>query len=88
MRNFELNMKNIHATSNIQYIENTIKGMIFKKSRNQVAWILYFDISKCSYGTRVIIILVSHTNEVIPMAYKHWFEYTNIMSKYEALILR
>ena len=41
------------------------------------AWTLYVYRSKCSYRAREGIILVSPTNEVIPMAYKIDFECTN-----------
>jgi len=52
-----------------------------------IAWTLYFDGSKSSYRAGARIVLVSPTNEVIPMAYKLGFECTNNMAKYEALIL-
>ena len=52
-----------------------------------IVWTLYFDGSKCSYEVGEGIILVSPTNEVIPMAYKPRFDYINNMAKYEALIL-
>lgn len=48
---------------------------------------LYFDGSKYPYGSRACIVLVSPTNEVIPMAYNLIFECTNTMEEYETLIL-
>lgn len=48
---------------------------------------LYFYGSKCTYGTGERIILVSPSNEVIPMAYKLGFECINNMVEYEDLIL-
>lgn len=50
-------------------------------------WKLYFDESKCTYGVGVGIILVSSSNEVIPMTYKLGFDCTNNMAEYEAIIL-
>jgi len=48
---------------------------------------LYFDGSKCTYGGGVGIVLVSPIIDVISMAYKLGFDYTNNMVEYEALIL-
>lgn len=44
-------------------------------------------VQKCSYREEAGIILVSPTNEVIPMASKLGFECINNMDEYEALIL-
>lgn len=52
-----------------------------------IVWILYFDDSKWTHEVGAAIILVSPTNQVIPMAYKIDFECTNNMVEYEALIL-
>lgn len=52
-----------------------------------IAWTLYFDKSKCSYGVGEGIVLVSPRNEAIDMDYKLGFECTNNMVEYEALIL-
>lgn len=50
-------------------------------------WRLYFDDSKCTHREGVSIVLVSPTNDVIPMAYKLGFECTNNMAEYEVLLL-
>lgn len=50
-------------------------------------WELYFDGSKCIHGAGTGIVLVSPTNDVIPMTYKIGFNCTNNMEKYEVFIL-
>ena len=60
---------------------------IFLMEDEPTDWTLYFDGSKCFHGVGENIFLVSLTNQVIPMAYKLGFDFTNNMVEYEALIL-
>lgn len=48
---------------------------------------MYFDGFKCTYGVYASVILISPSNDVIRMVYKHGFNCINNIEKYEVFIL-